>query len=89
MKLDRMEERLEEIRHLASDLQRQGERCALVGLLQQATAILDQVWTITQEHQVEYADAAAWEAFLARASDRLDLERRQSHLERFGLPDPL
>jgi hypothetical protein len=29
------------------------------------------------------------EAFLARASDRLDLERRQSHLERFGLPDPL
>jgi len=28
------------------------------------------------------------ESFLARASDRLDLERRQNHLERFGLPDP-
>lgn len=29
------------------------------------------------------------EAFLARAVDRLDLERRLSHLERCGLPDPI
>lgn len=29
------------------------------------------------------------EAFLARAADRLDLERRLAHLERHGLPDPI
>lgn len=29
------------------------------------------------------------EAFLARAADRLDLERRLAHLERCGLPDPI
>jgi DNA-binding SARP family transcriptional activator len=52
----------EEIRKLTMELQHQGERCAMAGLLEQATTILAQVWAISQECDVERANAAAWEA---------------------------
>jgi hypothetical protein len=57
-----IEERIEEIRKLATELQQQGERCALAGLLEQATTILAQVWAMTREYDTDCASAAAWEA---------------------------
>ncbi len=56
-----LEERTEDIREVATELLRQGERCALAGLLLQAEAILMQVWTITEERAPDLANAAAWE----------------------------
>jgi DNA-binding SARP family transcriptional activator len=55
-------EQLEEVRKLAKELHYQGERCALAGLLEQATAILAQVWAMAQECDPARADAAAWDA---------------------------
>jgi DNA-binding SARP family transcriptional activator len=57
-----IEERIEEVRKLATELQHQGERCALEELLEQATTILAQVWAMTQEYDSDCASAAAWEA---------------------------
>lgn len=56
-----IEERIEEVRKLATELQHQGERCALEGLLEQATTILAQVWAMTQVCDPPRASAAAWE----------------------------
>jgi DNA-binding SARP family transcriptional activator len=61
----------EEIRNLAMELQQQGERCALAGLLEQATAIMIQVWEISQECDSRCANAAAWEAGWLRLQMRL------------------
>jgi len=66
-----IEERIEEIRKLATELRHQGERCALEGLLEQATTILAQVWGMTQERDPHCADAAAWEAGWLRLQMRL------------------
>jgi len=66
MELNRIEQRLEKVRQLAREQQQQGERCALAGLLEQATAILAQVWMMTQEDESDVADAAAWEAGWSR-----------------------
>jgi DNA-binding SARP family transcriptional activator len=56
-----IEEWPEDIRELATELLQHGERCALAGLLQQAEAILAQVWMITEERAPDLANAAAWE----------------------------
>src|SRR6266542_895930 len=66
-----IEERIEEVRQLATELQQQGERCALAGLLEQATVILAQVWEITQECDADHANLAAWEAGGLRLQMRL------------------
>src|SRR5215213_9438688 len=62
VELNGIEQQTQEIRQLARDLLQHGERCAMVGLVEQASTILAQVWAITQEYELDYADAAAWEA---------------------------
>jgi DNA-binding SARP family transcriptional activator len=57
-----MEEQVAYVRKLATEIQQQGERAALAGLLEQATAHLAQIWAITQEYDPDRANAAAWEA---------------------------
>jgi LuxR family transcriptional regulator, maltose regulon positive regulatory protein len=64
----------EDLRTLAATLLEQAEHCALAGLLKQAEAILDQVWTISEEQAPDIASAAAWEmAWL--------LVRREAYIE--------
>jgi len=54
------EEQLKDVLDLATDLLRQGEQCARVGLGQQAIEILSQVWTISADCAPNIADQAAW-----------------------------
>lgn len=53
-------EQLEAVRALAADLLRQAERCALLGMTQQAEAVLIEVWTMIGDHDAELANLAAW-----------------------------
>lgn len=55
-----VEEGLGEIRDLALDLLRQGERCVVAGLTEQAEAILAQAWAMANKYDLAVADAAAW-----------------------------
>lgn len=57
-----VEGRLENVEELATDLLRQAERCARSGLLQQAQALMAQVWTITADGDHDLANTAAWES---------------------------
>lgn len=56
-----IEEQIQDVWQLALELQRQGERCALAGLLEQATALLAQAWAITKECDPDLANTAAWD----------------------------
>ena len=55
---------LESVRHLAAELLQQGERCARAGLLQQAEALMVQVWSMAEGCAPDLANSAAWEAAL-------------------------
>src|SRR5207247_6501698 len=50
-----------DVRDIARTLLRQGERCALAGLPQQAEALLAQVWTLAESCEPALANTAAWE----------------------------
>src|SRR5436305_4416886 len=52
------------VRQLAAELLQQGERCARAGLLQQAEALMVQVWSMAEGCAPDLANSAAWEAAL-------------------------
>jgi DNA-binding SARP family transcriptional activator len=49
-----------EIRDIALELLKQGERCTLIGLLEQAEALLSQAWKIAANQDSALANRAAW-----------------------------
>jgi DNA-binding SARP family transcriptional activator len=51
----------QDIRDLAVTLLRQGERCAVAGLIDQAEAVLNQVWMMTVVGAPDLANDTAWE----------------------------
>jgi DNA-binding SARP family transcriptional activator len=54
----------ESVRQLAAELLQQGARCAQAGLLQQAEALMVQVWSMAEGCAPDLANSAAWEAAL-------------------------
>jgi DNA-binding SARP family transcriptional activator len=60
MELHTVEEQTQEVRRLAADLLRQGERCIAAGLISQAEVLLAQVWTMANGLDTTLADHAAW-----------------------------
>ena len=55
---------LESVRQLVAELLQQAERCARAGLLQQAEALMVQVWSMAEGCAPDLANSAAWEAAL-------------------------
>jgi DNA-binding SARP family transcriptional activator len=81
-------ERAEDVDDLAATLIQQAERCSRAGLVDQATAILQQVWTIALADAPGLADTAAWRiAWLALC--REDFAAAATWFERVSAPPTL